>query len=32
MAEEVGVEPTRHFINASLVLKTRYPTGGIALP
>ena len=32
MAEEVGVEPTRHFISASLVLKTRRPTGDIALP
>ena len=32
MAEEVGVEPTRHFLSASLVLKTRCPTGDIALP
>jgi hypothetical protein len=32
MAEEVGVEPTRHFVSASLVLKTRRPTGDIALP
>ena len=32
MTEEVGVEPTRHFISASLVLKTRHPTRGIALP
>ena len=28
MAEEVGVEPTRHRVSASLVLKTRHPTGG----
>ena len=32
MAEEVGVEPTRHLIGASLVLKTRRPTGDVALP
>jgi len=32
MAEEVGVEPTRRFIGVSLVLKTRHPTGDIALP
>ena len=32
LAEEVGVEPTRHFLSASLVLKTRCPTGDIALP
>ena len=32
MAEEVGVEPTRRFVGASLVLKTRHPTGDIALP
>jgi hypothetical protein len=32
LAEEVGVEPTRHTIGASLVLKTRRPTGDIALP
>ena len=32
MAEEAGVEPTRHTIGTSLVLKTRRPTGDIALP
>ena len=32
MAEEVGVEPTRRFVSTSLVLKTRHPTGGVALP
>ena len=32
MAEEVGVEPTRRFIDASLALKARHPTGDIALP
>ena len=32
LAEEVGVEPTRRFIGASLVLKTKCPTGDIALP
>ena len=32
MAEEVGVEPTRHLNGTSLVLKTRHPTGGVALP
>jgi len=32
MAEGVGVEPTKHFISVSLVLKTRRPTGDVALP
>jgi hypothetical protein len=32
MAEEVGVEPTRRFVSTSLVLKTRHPTGDVALP
>ena len=32
MAEEVGVEATRRFLSPSLVLKTRHPTGGVALP
>ena len=32
MAEEVGVEPTRRILCTSLVLKTRRPTGDIALP
>lgn len=32
LAEEVGVEPTRHTSGTSLVLKTRRPTGDIALP
>jgi hypothetical protein len=32
MAEGVGVEPTKHFISVSLVLKTRHPTGDVALP
>ena len=32
MAEEVGVEPTRHLLSTSLVLKTRHPTGDVSLP
>ena len=32
MAEEVGVEPTRRCLSTSLVLKTRHPTGDVALP
>jgi hypothetical protein len=32
MAEGVGVEPTKRFFNVSLVLKTRRPTGDVALP
>ena len=32
VAEEVGVEPTRHFVSTSPVLKTGRPTGDIALP
>jgi hypothetical protein len=32
VAEEVGVEPTRRCVSTSLVLKTRHPTGDVALP
>ena len=32
MAEEVGVEPTNHFISSSTALKAARPTGGDALP
>ena len=32
MAEEVGVEPTSHFISSSTALKAARPTGDDALP
>ena len=32
MAEEAGVEPTRHVLHASPMLKTGPPTGEVSLP
>ena len=32
MAEEVGVEPTKHFNSISMALKAKHPTRDVALP
>jgi hypothetical protein len=32
MAEEVGVEPTKHFNSISMALKAMHPTRDVALP